>query len=140
VLKDLGRVEGQLEKITQKKKDREEQRSKAQLRLQTINESVKMAETTTQELRARLEREKNDVTNISATRVALDMKMTTKCEDSRQVTCVGRIFAKTETLWQVTKGPETQGKYSRYRPTGPTAVTGENTRSVESNGSNTEWE
>lgn len=65
-------------------KEKEEQRSKAQLRLQMITESAKITDSSCDDVRKRWDREKNIYNEVVTKRVALDQELDELNTDSRQ--------------------------------------------------------
>mmetsp|Transcript_75619 Transcript_75619/g.130938 ORF Transcript_75619/g.130938 Transcript_75619/m.130938 type:complete len:926 (-) Transcript_75619:156-2933(-) len=64
-------------------KEKEEQRSKAQLRLQMITESAKITDTSCEDVKKRLDREKNIYNELVMKRVALDQELDELSSESR---------------------------------------------------------
>jgi chromosome segregation ATPase len=73
-----------LKDLDRQQKDKEEQRSKAQLRLQMITESHKLTEQACDDVNKKLQREKNEYNELVTTRVGLDTKLDDLNVESRQ--------------------------------------------------------
>lgn len=72
-----------LKKNAQLQKEKEEQRSKAQLRLQMITESAKITDTSCEDVKKRLDREKNIYNELVMKRVALETDLDELSSESR---------------------------------------------------------
>merc|ERR1711871_448827 len=82
----LEEIEGKSEQLNQldtAKKEREEQRSKAQLRLTMIRDSVKITNQSADEVKKKLEREKAEELKARQKRLQLDQELKILNDDSR---------------------------------------------------------
>eukprot|EP00397_Hematodinium_sp_SG-2012_P009093 GEMP01009168.1.p1 GENE.GEMP01009168.1~~GEMP01009168.1.p1 ORF type:complete len:930 (+),score=259.91 GEMP01009168.1:182-2971(+) len=98
IISEITDAEVAVNQISEKKDEQDKVRTKSQLRLQMVDDSVKLTQASTDEVKGRLDREKNDYTEAVTTRVGFDMNLGSIGEDLHHafdgLSLNGKIFAK----------------------------------------------
>lgn len=82
-MEDIDNSDETLKQLAQKRKEKDEGRSKATLRLQMVSDGVKITTQSAEDVKKRLEREKNIYTDTTAKRVGLDMELKMMGDEAR---------------------------------------------------------